>query len=150
MPAEIQVASGSSRRTTAAGLGQPVERLRRRPRRVARPPSRRAGAGPRPPGSAPPDPGSRSTAAPDRPVASGGSRLTWTRQSIVPVALLGSTAQPADQLGPVDGVHGVGVAGHGRCLVALQRTDEVPAQAEVCALGRLLDGLLVPVLPHVA
>jgi hypothetical protein len=65
-------------------------------------------------------------------------------------ALLRTAAQPADQLGPVDGVHRVGIAGHGRCLVALQCTYEVPGQAEVSTLGRLLHRFLVPVLPHVA
>ncbi len=47
------------------------------------------------------------------------------------------------------GVTDVGVRTDDGRLVALQAADEVPAQAEVTALGELVTGLGVPVLAHV-
>ena len=57
--------------------------------------------------------------------------------------------QGSGQLEPVHGVHGMGVLHDGFGFVALELADEVPAQLQRRQCGRLLRGLLVPVLPHV-
>ena len=150
MPAEIQVASGACARTTEASLGQPREGLagvaaeRCDPHHAAQPqPLGVAGSARR----------GRARRSGRQPGPAGRLRRVEAHlHQAVEVAspLLGSTAQPAHQLGAVDGVHHVGVGRDGRRLVALQAADEVPPHVEVGALGGLLDRLLVAVLPDVA
>ncbi len=67
----------------------------------------------------------------------------------LPITATDPLRQRADELGPVHGLHHVGVARDRGRLVALQPPDEVPAQRQVRALPGLGLGLLVAVLPHV-
>ena len=57
--------------------------------------------------------------------------------------------QGRGELGPVNGVDGVGVLHDGLGLVALELPDEVPAEAKVAEFGRLVRRFLVPVFADV-
>ena len=162
--------AGPDRRPRGRRSSRPRARSRRGGRRGSRrgsPASRaNAAAGSSPSGATAIRPRSRSVpasstaaarpsrsagSAPARPVAPGGSRLTWSRHvDRRATALVRARGRAAPtSLTPVDGLHDVGVRRDGGRLVALQPADEVPAQAEVGALGGLGLGLLVAVLPHV-
>ena len=89
----------------------------------------------------------RAGSAPERPVAPGGSRLDLEQHVERRSDARAPRGQRPHELAPVDRLDDVGVGRDRGGLVALQAADEVPAQPEVGALGRLGLGLLVAVLP---
>ena len=150
MPAEIQVASGSCRRTTEATSASRANASRASPS---------SGATPITPRSRSPSAsrirsaraGTSAASQPERPLALRRVEADLHEAVEVPTALLRAAAQPADQLGA------------GRRSAPRRRTPRPPPpccsaappmkcqrSVEVGALGGLLHRLLVPVLPHVA